>query len=109
MREAAEEIRKLRGELQTVHAHLQHYRNLRTADQSEIARLQADNKRLKGLLENSEMTVAEVIDANERLRVALLHVRGYIDGMKGMWSLEPGVKMIDDALATPPQQEMREK
>ena len=40
---------------------------------------------------------------NERLRAALLHVRGYIDGMTGMWSLEPGVKMIDDALAPPPQ------
>ena len=39
-----------------------------------IKRLQAENERLKGLLENSEMTVAEVIDANERLRVALTEI-----------------------------------
>jgi hypothetical protein len=33
--------------------------------------VQAENARLHGLLQNSEMTVAEVIDANEQLKEAL--------------------------------------
>jgi predicted transcriptional regulator len=38
---------------------------------TEGDRMRAENARLHGLLQNSEMTVAEVIDANARLRELL--------------------------------------
>lgn len=75
--DAAEEIRRLRALIdgrksERCLAYTENevrYQNAALADENET--LQADNKRLKSLLENSEMTVAEVIDANERLRNAL--------------------------------------
>jgi hypothetical protein len=56
-------------------------------DNQRLARCLAETERLRGLLANSEMTVAEVIAENARLRAKLKVV------------LDPSVKSADKMLA----------